>query len=219
MERYTEESITIDDLIGFVHNNLSNEKLDAIEHFLLKSDLYADLTDNLIDIISDYNFSLSETKQYLAIQSNLSPTTKLETIFFEVLEKKYNTMKQGVDDFKQQIMSWFLPIPPLEYGVVLMSSNLKVIKPANEVSYEKSIQFELEKPIQDSDELIVHIFESGNEKPVVGLTFSGPIQQFTVDIEAQKMHPGVYYWRLQLIESGEKAEGSFYVKPIFDIFR
>ncbi len=218
MERYTEQSLVFDDLINFVYNNLPNEKLDAMEQFLQQHDVYADIADNLIDIKNDHQFSLSGIKQFLAIKSNASHATKLETIFFEVLEKKYNTMKQGVDDFKREIKSWFLPAPPLEYEVALMSNNLIVLKPINETSYEKSILFELEKPIEENDELIVHIFESGNEQPIVEFTFSEPIHQFTLDIEEQQLHPGLFYWRLQLAQSGKKAEGSFYVKAVFDVF-
>jgi len=218
MERYTEQLVSIHILIDFAHNNLSNEKMDALEIFLQENDFYAEIMDNLIDLINDHNFRLNDTKQFLTDQSKPKPTYQLKKICLGILEKKYNVAKQSTADFEQLVKSWFIQAPPTEYGVALMGNGLKVLQPGNEISYSNTIPFELVKPIPEKEELLLHIFESGNEKPIVEITFKQPIKLFNVDAEAEKLHPGIYYWRIQLVESGEKAEGSFYIKAMFDVF-
>jgi len=218
MERYTEAPISMNNLINFVHNKLTKEKMDAMEIFLQKNEWYAEIVDSLIDIVQDHNFSLNATQQFLTSKPNLTTSNQLKQICLKVLEKKYMHLKQSTEIFEQQIKRWFTPAPPAEYGVALMGNDLKVLKPANEDSYDEIIQFNLAKAIPTNDELIVHIFESGNEKPVVDLSFKQTVKQFSIDAGVKKMHPGIYYWRLQLMESGKKAEGTFYLKPLFNVF-
>lgn len=217
MEKYTAQLI-IGDLIQFVHNNLPIKKMGEVELFLQQNDLYADIADSLIDIVTTNNFSLKDTQAFLNAPQSISHSTVLQNIFFTVLEKKYNTLKLSVQAFKQTVEKWFQSAPPLEFGVALMSNNLKVLAPKNEAEVDSSVAFELDRPIENHDMLVVNIFESGNEKPVIELNLKHPAQQFSVDVETYKMHPGIYYWRVQLIENGEKAEGSFCVKPLFRLF-
>jgi len=218
MERYTPQSIKINDLIYFVHNELPEKKMESIEHFLQQNDIYAELTDNLIDLINDHNFSLSDTQKYLTAKPVSTQSTKIKHIFLSILENKYNHLKLSLQDFELQVKAWFLSAPPLEYGVALMSNDLQVLSPANDTHIESIIQFELSKPIQKNEELLLHIFESRNQKPLIELTFKNAEQQFSIDTNKHQLHPGIYYWRMQLTESGQKAEGSFTVKPLYNIF-
>lgn len=218
MERYTPQSITINDLIYFVHNELPEEKIESIEHFLQQNDIYAELADNLIDLINDHNFNLNDTQKYLTTKPISTQSTKIKHIFLGILENKYNHLKLNLQDFEHQVKAWFLPAPPMEYGVALMSNDLQVLSPANEAHIESVVQFELIKPIQKNEELLLHIFESGNQKPLIELIFKNAEQQFSIDANKHQLHPGIYYWRMQLTESGQKAEGNFIVKPLYNIF-
>lgn len=218
MERYTAHLVNINDLVHFVHNKLSEQKMESIEHFLQQNDVYAELVDNLIDLINDNSFSLKQTQNYLNTKVDSTQSAKLKDIVLGILENKYNHLKLNMQDFEHQIKAWFLPAPPLEYGVALMSADLKVLSPENGTHIESIIQFELNKPIQKNEELLLHIFESANQKPIIELIFNNAEQQFSIDVNKHQLHPGIYYWRIQLIENGQKAEGSIIIKPMYNIF-
>jgi len=182
--------VSIDQLIRFVHNDLPESEMDNVELFLQENDLYADIADGLIDLVKDKQFSLFETKQYLSTPIEPTKNPVISEVILEMLNKKYNHLKVNIPSFKNKVKSWFT----------------------------NNIQFKLLKPVPAKDVYLLSIFESNNNKPVIEKGIKEAEIELLISVIKQKLHPGIYYWRMQSVESGAMAEGQFYVNKALNPF-
>jgi len=203
--------VSINKLIRFVHNDLTESDMDKVELFLQENDVYANIVDGLIELVKDKQLSVSETKQFLSTPIELSKKQAIRELIFELLNEKYNDLKLDMPAFKTKVKAWFAPLPPNEFGVSLMSDSIEFTQPVEDGNFTNIIKFVLTKPVPENDIYMLSIFESNNKLPIFEKKINEAKQELSISIEKQALHPGIYYWRMQSLEKGTKSEGRFYV--------
>jgi len=219
MEAYSNTNISTQLLLSFVFNKLDEVEMNAFETFLQANNFYAEVVDDLIDLVAEQNFSYEEANAYL--QKNESNDVKIKApLKLRALYNKFNILATGnsLKEFGKTVAQWFLPKPPLEYKVALMGSNLKVTLPIDEQNYTTEIEFALGEPVVKNDRIFLTLFESGNEMPVFETEFKENQTTIKISIEAINLHPGIYYWCMQALQTGAKAEGQFFVNQQLNPF-
>lgn len=217
MEVHSLTDITMHYLLRFVFNKLSNIEMDKFELFLQKNDFYANIVDDLIDLVTERNFTFDQTSAYLKENKTNDFVLRL-SLKFKALSDRFNLDKLSLNEFEKQVKQWFKPTPPAEFGVALMSDNLEVILPLNKKNYTNKIEFALSKPVSINDKVYLNIFESGNEIPFLESVLDESKISIIINIYEKKLHPGIYYWRMQSLQTGAKAEGEFYINKQLNPF-
>lgn len=217
MEVHSFTNINMHYLLSFVFNKLSKPEMDKFELFLQKNDFYADIVDDLIDLVTVRNFTFEEVHTFLKKKNtnNLLLKSKLKLNF---LYNSFNKEKISLSAFEESVKQWFAPAPPTQYGVALMSSNIQITSPINKKNYLTEVDFKLAQPVATGNKIYLNIFESNNEKPVIETEIDTNISSYKINIKEKMLHPGIYYWRMQALQTGVKAEGEFYVNKQLNPF-
>lgn len=204
-------------LLSFVFNKLSDTEMKKLELFLQSNNFYADIVDELIDLITERDFTFEEAQNFLQ-KSNTNNFVLITCLKLNTLYSKFNQQKISLVDFEIKVKQWFKPAAPTHYGIALMSRKLQTTSPKNKNNYTKDINFTLAEPITENDKIFLSVFESKNEIPVFEIELNENTPSAKINIDKKNWHPGIYYWRMQALQSGEKAEGEFYINKQLNPF-
>jgi len=219
METHTFTDISMPYLLNFVFNKLSEDEMDKFELFLHENDLYASIVDDLIKLVNEQDLNLEEAIIYLK-QNNSNDAQLLVKLKLVSLAKKFQQFKkQSIIEFEKAVKQWFTPNPPAEYKVALMSDALAVITPIEKQNYTTEIAFTLNRTVDENDKVFLSIFETDNEVPKIETKLNQGESSITINIDENQLHPGIYYWRMQSLQTGAKAEGEFYINHQLNPFK
>jgi len=218
MEVYTSANLTIEYLLKFLFNKLSTNEMDNFELFLQSNGFYAEIVNDLIYYVNENDFDYEESKVALNKSSINLNKFKTNLKLSQLVNKFENLKTLSLSAVEEKIKQWFSPKPPYEYKVALMSSEFKVKAPTDKQNYTTEIEFKLNEPVAINDKLLLSLFESGKEAAKVEVELEEKSTGTKINIEDNNLHPGVYYWRIQALQTGSKAEGEFFINKEFSPF-
>ena len=192
-------TLTIDELMGYVHQTCSDEAIETIEWKLHASALNQAALEGALLMANEMDLdpqTMLNFKDELAFKAGLhnnieEPTYTLEELLamFEPVEH-YDAMLEVVERSAPTL----LPMP------------IHVLSPQNETNCYNTIIFELDRPAPQDLTLII---ENNQEDELIENVF--PAHAATYRQLLTGFAPGCYYWKL-ILDEDNMLMGKFYVR-------